>query len=487
MTRAGLTSQQGQRINGIDNINETTPSCDALGSMGVVGSILHADFQSNPWHKTTTKTPQAAVVQATKRPERGGQAGQKCAFAIKDDTDLLYGATLIGILPGLYAKVDAGASSQTPVIDDLYFPLRMEDATAISSAAGTTKGYLASYYGANADTVLTNATTACQTPSALEYVAYSVEAGLYLFTRSTIKAGSCKLDEHVAQYIAAENALNGTIDQDMTEMWGGAASLADSVLKSMFSRFVYVILPFFFSRNIGATLSLVSCIFSSPEICSDVAKLSEITFRSETNVAVMHAPTEEKLNNSHSMVGLDCRYILLENMLRDAFASADFENVILVTDVDVTTKSKALSKSRVEMHTQGYALAHLILVQRCAAQEKNMWSYYAGIDGRDALVNINVNVNSSCLMNVEAVRARTVGPAFATPRIPTIPVYIFSYTVNIFSDHILMGRNLTLVNNVSLELAWQAGLETEECTVYVFTVKATLLKYRQQHASLMFK
>lgn len=456
---------------------------------GVTGALFHSNAVFNPYRYTFDPTPYAALDWATFRPEVGGHYGSEATWRVQPGGDLLSYTALISCFDAICAKVDAtGATTfgrgSYPVVSNINNPL-IEADNAAYEAAGGQQEWLAANYGACPEVEVTVG-SACQA-GASPYVGYTVNVGVYLYSQVDLRMGQQVIDTKTAQYIVAEDELAGSTDINYTEMWGGAANLVDAVMASSITRFTYVVLPFTFSKSLGSSISMVSSMFSRTEIQATLARRESLIFRSAANVDVQNARTNAALADADLTVALDCRYVLLEDLYRDAFASSAFEQVILRTQPQIVPKAVGQRGTDVHLRAEGYVVAFILMVQREAAIKLNLLNYYAGINGLDAITTLSLDVNSTNYFRVEAQRARTLFPAQAALRTPRIPVYLLYFSPIVFSLQVISGKNFSLVADAYISMTWQEGLDAEICRIYVFHLQLTFVKYRQQHASLLLR
>lgn len=420
--------------------------------------------------------------------------GDTACLKIYKAGDLLYWLYIVIQLPGIRAcpprAGQCGPTQQFPYSLDPNNPCSVTDAEFFASLDGGANAWLFDQYGACGDYTGDCAANACGGTGAAacdqDPWCYWANAIGFLICRSTtLVIGTQTIDTLVNDFLYAWEELAGKPGKRLTEMIGKAYCREQLIADSQQTRTLYVPLPFYFTQTPGNALPLVSIMFSGAQLIVNFNELKNCVVVSGPDIVVTKCNGGGILTNNDLKAAVDGTQIFLEAPERDKFASAQFQQLIVQTFTLIQCVSCA--QTRINL-TFSYPCIELIwMVRRKCAEKANNWFCYSGIMGMEPLVACELDFNSTARQpKREASWFRLVQPYQFHTLLPEAFIYCYSFALYPEEAQPSGVANLPRIENVTLVLDFQDGLQTEDVAVIIFCRSLNMLRFQDGVAGLTY-
>lgn len=317
-------------------------------------------------------------------------------------------------------------------------------------------------------------------PAEAEYIAGKADSGRDLPSEQTywamyvngvghrtiraarFKIGSQKIAEVWYDYLFAREELAGKPGKRLEEMVGYrvgelSGEVVDNlIVDSMQSRYLYVPLPFWFTKAPAHTLSLLHCSLAPCEVEMDFEVLSKLIVRNTSSTAVQRwdgvALRDDDLNCVLATV-----HIFLPEAERDRLMVHGNEKIqiiqqVLRTDDQITNVTHSV---RLQFNLPTTEL--IFMVRRKCHADANDWFNYSGLGGMDVIDTMSLTVNNTVIENAhEGSYYRLVQPYQFHRLVPRAHVYCKSFAL--FPEEMLISGSLNFARyeNAYMNLKLQA-------------------------------
>lgn len=317
------------------------------------------------------------------------------------------------------------------------------------------------------------------------WVHYTNAIGQFLIKRACLVIGGQNINTLYNDYLYMWEELAGKPGKRLLEMIGKRFTRAQLVADSQQTRVLYVPLPWFFCRDPGNALPLVSLQFHGVQVNVCFETLVRSVQVSDCESLVVKCCDCQPLVNSDLNASLLSTYVYLDVEERDAFATGQFEQ--LVTQVQAFTTTAKSSQVRINLNFNHAMIELLWMVRRKCQELHNNHFNYSGKWGRDPIASVQL-----CLNNLSRFAAREgryfrlVQPYQHHTLIPESFTYCYSFALHPESDNPSGSVNFSRIDNVELIFDLQDALANEEVTVRVFGRNWNLFRYREGLGGLAF-
>jgi hypothetical protein len=421
--------------------------------------------------------------------------GQTVNAPIQKVGDLLYFLYVTMQIPGIQAcpprAGGCGSGTQFPYAIDPNNPCARQDAAYFAELDGGMSAWFQREYGcAGAYDEDCGAggcgvgTGACDTEP---FVYYANAIGQLLVKRATLLIGSQAIDQLCNDFLFIWEELEGKPGKRLTEMVGKRYCRDELIADSSCTRTLYVPLPFFFTQCPGNAMPLVSLAFSAPTIYIEFTALADCIIVSSPDVVPVKVGSGgAPIQNCDLVAALDGTQIFVDILERDRFASAYFEQ--LITQTQFFYQQICCGTSKIPLSVSTPVTELIWAFRRQCQSEHNNWFNYSGIFGRDPIVGAEIIINSVSRQAFrEAGWYRMVQPYQFHTCIPETFIYCYSFALYPGetcqpSGCIAAAR----LENFSIFVQMQPGLEKEDVTMIVIIRTLNLIKYREGVAGAVF-
>ena len=421
----------------------------------------------------------------------GGQTQTK----IQKVGDLLYFMYIVLNLPGIRACPGraggcGGPSQQFPYSQDGNNPCAQTDAQYFASVDGGVQSWLFTQYGSCGDYETDCAVTGCGAGGAgscpSDPFAYWTNAiGQFIIKRASIMVGTQVIDTMYNDYLFMWEELAGKPGKRLTEMIGKYYCTDDLIAFSQAARILYVPLPFYFTQTPGNALPLVSIAFAPLNLIVQFESLRNCVIVSGPDVQVVKCNGGGQLQDNDLSAAIETCQVILDVLERDRFASTYFEQ--LITQVYAQYQCVCCTNTRINLTFAFTAIEFIFAVRRKCNERANNWFNYSGILGKEPLVAAGILFDTQerqCMRNANWYRL--VQPYQFHTLLPDACIYNYSFSLYPEEPQPSGGATLTRLENVTLVLEFQEGLDQEDVTVIIFSRSYNLLKYRDGSCGLAF-
>jgi hypothetical protein len=394
----------------------------------------------------------------------GNQVGQKASLRVNRQGDLVYWMYVVLRLPGL-ANVCANSNSAN------YGSVIAENDDECMRL------------GANWD----SAPATDGQNGATQIPRWTNSVGHYLTREVSVTIGGQVIDTLTNDFMFIWEELSGKTGKRLTEMTLKSNSMELLQHWSMFSRTLYVPLPFFFTMTSGTVLPLVSLQFHDVKIYAEFGHVenaivnhnaefegvpSRTVVRHENQGTGLSPITSssrlEDVNNSHVTTSVEICYVYLDVDERAKFAEGTFEMLVTQVQTFRQTTTQASNNLRLDFN---HAVIELIwFIRRSSAVEANDHFNFSGVPetythaNRDPLTNATLRLNNQARFGGRDVPAswyRLVAPYQHHSSIPEAFIYVYSFALFPEDPQPTGTLNFSRIDNATLNLDLDPNLFTD--------------------------
>jgi hypothetical protein len=338
-------------------------------------------------------------------------------------------------------------------------------------------------------------------PTGLQHwAAYTNAVGFRLVEFVKFKIGTQTIVEFDFDYMFAHEELAGRPGKRLEEMIGKRSGsvpnevMDELIVDSLATRYLYVPLPFWFTKAPSHTLSMLHLTLATAEVEIRFAQMASLIIRKDINTHVQRVGqggTARALADSDLSVVLSSTHIWLPQEERNRLLATGTEKIQIIQQVQkfeqqVTTVSNSL---RLDFNMPTLEL--IFFVRRRCRESINDWFNYSGIAGLDIIDRVKLTVNNNVYINeTEGTYFRLVKPFQQHRLIPKAHIYCIPFAL--FPDEMLISGSLNFsrYDSIILDLQLQrqsvGAITGTDGTVHVYGPNFNTLLYREGGATLVF-
>ena len=308
--------------------------------------------------------------------------------------------------------------------------------------------------------------------------------GHVLIKRADIVIGGANIDSLYSDLLWAYEETMGKAGKCLTEHIGKRSTQAELICDSRQKRFLYVPLPFWFSRHPGSSLSLASLAFHGVQISVDFESIEKCIITSDKDTIVRRCDTGAPIGKSDLSAALETTMIYLDAQERGLFANTAHEALIIQHQHQQVQVSN--SQAQIQLNFNHPVVQLFWMVRRASNEKSNRWFDYSGVDGRDPVIQASLQLNNQQRFSKRGEWFRLVQPLQHCTRIPDSYVYTYSFALFPEQEAPSGSCNFSRIDHVTLTLKLQEGLAKENVNVFVFARSLNVLRMRDGLAGLAF-
>lgn len=293
--------------------------------------------------------------------------------------------------------------------------------------------------------------------------------GMHLVNECKLLVGGQQIDIIDSDTLYMWEELSGVAGKRLEEMVGKRETRIQLIQDSLRDRYLYVPLPWWFTRNAGNSLPLVALQFHSVQLQMDIADLRTciVTSKREMTVEgvttsyvplIKNKNTNAAIQNQDLQTRVESEYVFLSQDERNYFVKSKFEQLISVHQI--TEETFTTSKQ----HTRAIQFNHPMLevmfrVRREKNKACNNHFNYSGMHGQDPLEYVSLKFNGmDRVVKREASWFRTVQPYQHHSSIPRSYTYCFSFAQHPELSEPSGSANFSKIDNIEFQLEFQQEL-----------------------------
>jgi hypothetical protein len=304
-----------------------------------------------------------------------------------------------------------------------------------------------------------------------DWAQYVNGIGQRAIREARFKIGSQKVATVWSDFLFAREQLAGKPGKRLEEMVGYrvgevAADVRDNlIVDSMQSRYLYVPLPFWFTKAPAHTLSLLHCSLAPCDVEIDFEQRSKLVVRKDADTAVQRFDGQALRDEDLSCV-LATVHIFLPEAERDRLMT---HSVRLQFNLPTTEL--------------------IFMVRRQCHEDANDWFNYSGIGGMDIIDTMSLTVNNTTIEHAhEGSYYRLVQPYQYHRLLPQAHIYCKAFAL--FPEEMLISGSLNFAryesSYMNLKLQMDSVSPTEPGSFMCFAPCWNVLLYKGGGATVSF-
>jgi hypothetical protein len=338
-------------------------------------------------------------------------------------------------------------------------------------------------------------------PTGLAHWAAWVNAvGFRLLEFVKFKIGTQTIVEFDYDYMFAHEELAGRPGKRLEEMVGKRSGsvpnevMDELIVDSLASRFLYVPLPFWFTKAPSHTLSMMHLTLATAEVEIRFAQKTSLIVRKDINTLVQRVGAgnaARSIDDRDLNVVLSTTHIWLPQEERNRLLASGTEKIQIIQQVQKFETQTTQVQNSLRLDFNMPTLELMFFVRRACREKVNDWFNYSGIAGLDIIDRVRLTVNNNLYVNeTEGAYFRLVKPFQHHRLIPKAHIYCIPFAL--FPDEMLISGSLNLsrYDSILLELWLQrqsvgAGTDNQG-TIHVYGPCFNTLLYREGGSTLVF-
>jgi hypothetical protein len=311
--------------------------------------------------------------------------------------------------------------------------------------------------------------------------------GFAAIHRAAFSIGGQVIDTVYSHFMHMWEELSGQPGKRLEEMIGHTPfpNRAALVEMSKHNRRLYVPLPFYFTRNSGNTLPLVSLQFHALQVHIHFAPLGKLIQVSDCDTLVVKCCDGQPIGQNDMRSYLDTTYVYLDQEERDRFAVGSFQQ--LITQLQHYSVAGNTAEQIVAQLNFNHPTLELIwAVQRqCQAVANNTFNY-SGAWGRDPIRRAKLLINNLCRFEREAEYFRMVQPYQCHTNIPHGFIYVYSFALFPEDCQPSGSLNFSRIDNVEFSVCLQEAIAATAVNLLVFGRNWNILRFKEGLGGLLY-
>lgn len=311
------------------------------------------------------------------------------------------------------------------------------------------------------------------------------EIGHVVIERSTISIGGQCIDTLYNHFLHMWEELAGQPGKRLEEMIGKRNTTAALVNDSHYNRRLYVPLPFWFTRDPGLALCIVSLQFHSIQISLKIAPLEKLIQVSDCNTSVVKCCDGTTITRQDINLTLDTEYVYLDMEERDRFATGCFQQLIQQVQQYSTSSSQG-SAITAQLNFNHPCIEVIWAFQRQCQAKRNNWFNYSGAFGRDPVTRCQLRLNNLCRFDRESTYFRLVQPYQHHTCIPKNFVYCYSFALCPELSQPSGSLNFSRIDSIEFQACVQPAISKECIALYMFARTWNVIRFRDGLGGLLY-
>ena len=338
-------------------------------------------------------------------------------------------------------------------------------------------------------------------PTGLQHwAAWTNAVGFRLIEFVKFKIGTQTVVEFDFDYMFANEELAGRPGKRLEEMIGKRSGsvpnevMDELIVDSLATRYLYVPLPFWFTKAPSHTLSMLHLTLATAEIEIRFAQISNLIVRKDVNTLVQRVGqggTQRALQDTDLSVVLSTTHIWLPQEERKRLQATGTEKIQIIQQVQRFEHNATTTSNSLRLDFNMPTLELIFFIRRRCRERINDWFNYSGIGGLDTIDRVKLTVNNNSYINeTEGTYFRLVKPYQHHRLIPTAHIYCIPFAL--FPDEMLISGSLNLsrYDSIILDLQLQrmsvgSGVGNDG-SLLVYGPCFNVLLYRDGGSSLAF-
>jgi hypothetical protein len=338
-------------------------------------------------------------------------------------------------------------------------------------------------------------------PTGLEYwAAWTNAVGFRLIEKVKFKIGTQTIVEFDYDYMFASEELAGRPGKRLEEMIGKRSGsvpnevMDELIVDSLATRYLYVPLPFWFTKAPSHTLSMLHLTLATAEVEIRFAQLASLVIRKNDSTAVQRVGqggAARALQDSDLQCALSTTHIWLPQEERKRLQATGLEKIQIIQQVQKFEQQATQRQNQLRLDFNMPTLELMFFVRRRCRESINDWFNYSGVAGLDTIDLVKLTVNNNLYVNqTEGTYFRLVKPFQQHRLIPKAHIYCIPFAL--FPDEMLISGSLNLsrYDSIILDLTLQNRAVSAEPddygTIMVYGPNWNTLLYREGGATLVF-
>jgi hypothetical protein len=338
-------------------------------------------------------------------------------------------------------------------------------------------------------------------PTGLDrWAAWTNAVGFRLVEFVKFKIGTQTIVEFDYNYMFANEELAGRPGKRLEEMVGKRVGsvpnevMDELIVDSLANRFLYVPLPFWFTKAPSHTLSMLHLTLATAEVEIRFAPLSSLVVRKDDLTSVQRVGqgnSARRLLDSDLVCALSTTHIWLPQEERKRLQATGLEKIQIIQQVQKFEQQATQRQNALRLDFNMPTLELMFFMRRRCREKVNDWFNYSGIGGLDPVDLVRLTVNNNLYINpTEGTYFRLVKPFQQHRLIPKAHIYCIPFAL--FPDEMLISGSLNLsrYDSIILDLTLQSLSVSAEAdgygTIFVYGPNWNTLLYREGGATLVF-
>jgi hypothetical protein len=328
------------------------------------------------------------------------------------------------------------------------------------------------------------------------WAAWTNAVGFRLCEFTKFKIGTQTIVEFDYNYLFANEELAGRPGKRLEEMVGKRVGsvpnevMDELIVDSLASRYLYVPLPFWFTKAPSHTLSMLHLTLATAEVEIRFAQLTSVIVRKNTATGVQRIGQNGRaIADSDLVCVLSTSHVWLPQEERKRLQATGLEKIQIIQQVQRFEQEATQISNSLRLDFNMPTLELIFFMRRRCRETVNDWFNYSGVAGLDPVDLVQLTVNNNKYVNAtEGTYFRLVKPFQQHRLIPKAHVYTIPFAL--FPDEMLISGSLNLsrYDSILLELTLQRKVvdPDEPGTIYVYGPNWNTLLYREGGATLVF-
>jgi hypothetical protein len=334
-------------------------------------------------------------------------------------------------------------------------------------------------------------------PTGLEYwAAWTNAVGFRLCEFTKFKIGTQTIVEFDYNYLFANEELAGRPGKRLEEMVGKRVGtvpnevMDELIVDSLASRYLYVPLPFWFTKAPSHTLSMLHLTLATAEVEIRFAQLTSLIIRKNAATGVQRIGQNGRaISDSDLVCVLSTSHVWLPQEERKRLQATGLEKIQIIQQVQHFVQEATQTANSLRLDFNMPTLELIFFMRRRCRDTINDWFNYSGVAGLDPIDLVRLTTNNNLYVNpTEGTYFRLVKPYQQHRLIPKAHIYCIPFAL--FPDEMLISGSLNLsrYDSILLDLVLQRKVVSpdEPGTLYVYGPNWNTLLYREGGATLVF-
>lgn len=296
------------------------------------------------------------------------------------------------------------------------------------------------------------------------------ELGYAIINKALVTIGGQCIDTQYGEFMALWEELTNTYELDLAEFVGKRYTTAQLIDDAKNEQLFYVPLNFWFCRNPGLALPLISLQYHDVKIEIHTKNLNELwVSQGNPRATPLVQGQGRTLTDTDLRASLYVNYIFLDGEERARFAQSSSE--YLITQVQTSGQCPVFGGSTGTYKVQlnfNHPVKEIIWVvqQQCLRDAKNLFNY-EGRYGQDPVCCVALKLNNhDRFQQREGKYFRTIVPWEIHTRVPQKHIYAYGFCLDAERTQPNGTLNFSRIDNAFLDLTLQEALGEALITVY---------------------